>query len=89
MNPDVYASKAQDAMLLVLQICSPLLIAGVIIGVTIGLIQALTQIQDQTLPQAVKLLAILLLVIWLGPTFGQKIAAETSAALDSFPFVTR
>ena len=89
MNPDVYAGKAQDAMMLVLQISSPVLIAGVIVGVTIGLIQALTQIQDQTLPQAVKLLAIILLVIWLGPAFGQKVANEASAALDMFPFVTR
>jgi type III secretion protein S len=89
MSLDIYANKAHDAMLLVLQITSPLLLTGVIVGVTIGLLQALTQIQDQTLPLAVKMLAIIFMLILLGPLFGQKVASEASQALDSFPFVTR
>jgi type III secretion protein S len=89
MNPDPYASRAHDAMMLVLQITGPILVAGVIVGVTIGLFQALTQIQDQTLPQAVKLLVIIILLIVLGPAFGQMIAHEASLSLDQFPFVTR
>jgi type III secretion protein S len=89
MNPSPYATKAHDAMLLVLQITGPILVAGVIAGVTIGLVQALTQIQDQTLPQAVKMLVIIILLIVLGPAFGQMIANQASLALDQFPFITR
>ena len=89
MNPDPYATKTHDAMILVLQITAPVLIVGVIIGVIIGLIQALTQIQDQTLPQAVKLLAIIAVLILLGPVFGREIAHQASLVLDEFPFGTR
>jgi type III secretion protein S len=89
MNPDPYAVKVHSAMMLVLQVTGPILVAGMIVGLTIGLIQALTQIQDQTLPQAVKMLAIIILLILLGPAFGKMIAHEASLALDEFPFLTR
>lgn len=68
---------------------APILLVAVVLGVLVGLIQALTQIQDQTLPQAVKLIATLLIVMVLGPLFAQGIADQTSSILDEFPLVTR
>lgn len=54
------------AMILVLQLSLPVIIAATAVGLIIGLIQALTQIQDQTLPHAVKLLAVGGVIIILG-----------------------
>jgi len=53
------------------------------------LLQALTQIQDQTLPQAVKLVVVLILVIFLGPVLSQQIANQASGIFDAFPIMTR
>jgi type III secretion protein S len=89
MNSEIYAERTNDAMMIMLQISGPVLLAGVVVGVTIGLIQALTQIQDQTLPQAVKMLTIILMLVFLGPAFGQKIYEEAQQVLNEFPHVTR
>ncbi len=86
---DAYITKTQDAIMLVLTISAPVLLVAVIVGLTIGLLQALTQIQDQTLPQAVKLLAILVMVVLLGPVFGGQVVRQASAMLDEFPTLTR
>jgi type III secretion protein S len=53
------------------------------------LIQALTQIQDQTLPQAVKLVVVLVLMILLGPVLSQQVANQASGIFDAFPAMTR
>lgn len=78
-----------NALMLVLITSAPVLLVAVIIGITVGLLQALTQIQDQTLPQAVKLIATLLIIMLLGPLFAQGIADQTSTVLDEFPVLTR
>lgn len=54
------------ALLLVLQLSMPVIVAATVVGLIVGLIQALTQIQDQTLPMAVKLLAVSGVIILLG-----------------------
>ena len=47
-----------QALVLVLTLSMPAIVAATAVGLVVGLIQALTQIQDQTLPQAVKLAAV-------------------------------
>jgi type III secretion protein S len=41
------------------------------------------------LPQAVKLIVVLALVILLGPLLSQQIANQASGILDAFPSMTR
>jgi type III secretion protein S len=89
MNNGFVLAKVNEALITVLLMSAPVLIATVVIGVTVGLIQALTQIQDQTLPQALKLAVVLLMLLLLGPVLGQRIMIETSALLDAFPVETR
>jgi type III secretion protein S len=84
-----YIAKVQNALLTVLMICGPVLLVAVAVGLTIGLLQALTQIQDQTLPQAVKILVILVMVVLLGSSFGREVAKHASNALDEFPYLRR
>lgn len=74
------------AMILVLQLSLPVIIAATAVGLTIGLIQALTQIQDQTLPHAVKLLAVGGVIIILGGSLSMRLvsfAAEMFSRIAS------
>jgi len=89
MYNDVLLTKVNGALMTVLITSAPVLLAAVVIGVLVGLAQALTQIHDQTLPQAVKLIATLLIVMMLGPLFARGIAEQASTALDEFPVLTR
>ena len=89
MYNDALLVKVNSALMTVLITSAPVLLAAVVIGVLVGLAQALTQIHDQTLPQAVKLIATLLIVMMLGPLFAKGIADQASTALDEFPVLTR
>lgn len=48
----------QKGILLVVMLSAPALVAAVIFGVLTSLIQTLIQVQDQTLPFAIKLVAV-------------------------------
>lgn len=66
-----------QALILVLQLSLPVIIAATAVGLIVGLIQALTQIQDQTLPMAVKLLAVSGVIIVLGAALSARLIAFT------------
>jgi type III secretion protein S len=68
---------------------APALAAAILVGVGVGLLQALTQIQDPTLPQAVKLVVVLLITILLGPLLGIQIATLSQRLFEQFPALTR
>ena len=88
MNTEFLFAKVNAALLTVLLVSSPALIAAVLVGVLVGLIQALTQIQDQTLPQAVKLIVVLVIMILFGRVLAQQILDQATMALDEFPAMT-
>lgn len=89
MNPDAFVFEMNSGLMTVLIVSAPALGIAIVIGVTVGLVQALTQIQDQTLPQAVKLVAVLLTIIVLGPLLAGQVTQLASRSLDSFPTLTR
>ena len=49
----------RDAIWLTIQLCTPILLVGLVVGVAIGLFQALTQIQEATLIYAPKIIGAL------------------------------
>ena len=89
MFHDALLAHFTNALMQVLIASAPVLIAAVVIGLLVGLIQALTQIHDQTLPQAVKLIASLLIIMLLGPIFAKGIADQATSVLEEFPVLTR
>lgn len=89
MGQEAYVSMMNRGLVTVLLVSAPALGLAILIGVVVGLLQALTQVQDQTLPQAVKLVAVILLVLFLGPVLATQVAALASQSLDSFPALTR
>jgi type III secretion protein S len=89
MFENALLGHVNNALMIVLWTSAPVLLAAVVIGVVVGLLQALTQIHDQTLPQAVKLIATLIIIMLLGPLFAQSVADQTSTVLNEFPVLTR
>ncbi|KKX26163.1 flagellar biosynthetic protein FliQ [Rhizobium sp. LC145] len=89
MGQEVFLNEMNRALVTVLIVSAPALGVAIIIGISVGLIQALTQIQDQTLPQAVKLVAVMLVLIFAGPLLAVQVAALASQSLDSFASLTR
>ena len=71
MNEEEIIDITQQALLLTLQIGTPVMVIGLIVGVVIALFQALTQIQEMTLSFVPKIIAIFGSVFLLFPVFSQ------------------
>nr|WP_267957689.1 flagellar biosynthetic protein FliQ [Halomonas zhangzhouensis] len=78
-----------NALWTVLLLSAPALLAAIVIGFGIGLLQALTQIQDQSLPQAVKVIVIMLVLIVGGPLLVGQLVNLTDQVLDNFAVWSR
>lgn len=89
MSDDVFLSLFQNALMTVLIISAPALLTAILVGFSVGLFQALTQIQDQTLPQGVKLIAVLLVLIFVTPLLVGQLLNLTDQVLDNFPAWSR
>jgi flagellar biosynthetic protein FliQ len=82
MNSVQAIEISRAAMMLVLTIAGPMLIASLIVGVVVGLFQALTHVQEVTLTFVPKVLAIgLVMLLWL-PTIGQALSVFTGRITD-------
>ncbi|WP_312600533.1 EscS/YscS/HrcS family type III secretion system export apparatus protein [Pseudomonas luteola] len=89
MGQDLFLSLMKESLLTVLLLSAPALIVAIVIGFGVGLMQALAQIQDQTLPQAVKLVAVLLVLILVGPLLAGQVGQLAERMLDNFAAWTR
>lgn len=74
LGPADAMAIARAALLLVLTICGPMLLASLILGVVIGLFQALTQVQEMTLTFVPKLIGIGLVMLLCLPMIGRAMA---------------
>ena len=70
-------------------IAAPPMIAAVVVGVLLAIIQAATQIQDQSLPQLVKILVILLVLIIGGVPMTAPLFEYSRTLFASFHTMTR
>ncbi|MGR2737921.1 EscS/YscS/HrcS family type III secretion system export apparatus protein [Billgrantia sp. Q4P2] len=89
MTGDIFLSLMSNALWTVLLLSAPALLAAIVIGFGIGLLQALTQIQDQSLPQAVKVIVIMLVLIVGGPLLVGQLINLTDQVLDNFAVWSR
>lgn len=82
MTPDAVMEIAHAAMIVVLTICGPLLLASLVIGISVGLLQALTQIQEQTLTFVPKLMVMGVVLLLSMPMIGRAMADFTQIVAD-------
>jgi type III secretion protein S len=76
-------------LLLVLYLSAPVLAVAAGVGLVVGLLQAVTQIQDQSLPQTLKLIAVLVTIALLGRMLAMPLVNEARELLDQFPALSR
>ena len=57
---------SRDAMMIILKISVPVLLAGLIVGLAVSIFQATTQIQEQSLHFVPKIIAMLVALLVLG-----------------------
>jgi len=67
MNEAEVIEICRQAIIVMLKLVGPILLAGLVVGVAVSLIQAVTQIQEMTLSFIPKMLVIFTLTLWLLP----------------------
>ncbi len=67
MTPESVMTLGQQAMLVMLLVAAPLLLAALAVGLLVSIFQAATQINEMTLSFIPKLVAIFMTLILAGP----------------------
>ncbi len=89
MSPAAATDQLSQVMLLVLYLSMPTIIVASGVGLLVSLLQALTQVQEQTLPFAVKLIAVAATLAATAAFTGGEMAAYTSTLIDRIPRIVR
>jgi flagellar biosynthetic protein FliQ len=89
MTPEMVISLAKETVELTLLISLPILAVGLIIGVGIGLLQSLTQIQEMTLVLVPKIIATLLVLLFMLPWMMNKMTAYTEQLILNIPLYAK
>ena len=67
MSGDLVIQLGQDALMVVLIVCAPMLGLGLTVGLAVSVFQATTSIQEQTLAFIPKIIAVFVAVLIFGP----------------------
>ena len=89
MDPAVAIDIGRQALVVVLMIGGPLLLAGLIVGLLVGVFQAVTQIHEMTLTFIPKILAIVGMLFFLLPWMIIKFVNFTVSLFNSIPTIAR
>jgi type III secretion protein S len=82
MTTDFIAKLGVEALVLILQLSLPLVGVAAIIGLLFGFLQAVTQLQDQTTTFAIKLIAVMALLLVLLPWLGIQLTGYTERLFE-------
>lgn len=66
MNEELVMKLVTEALMIILKMTLPILLAGLIIGLAVGIFQATTQIQEATLSFIPKILVVFAVIFILG-----------------------
>ncbi|MCR5833059.1 MAG: flagellar biosynthesis protein FliQ [Selenomonadaceae bacterium] len=67
MSGDLVIQMGQEALVMVLVICAPMLGFGLAVGLAVSVFQATTSIQEQTLAFIPKIIAVFVAILIFGP----------------------
>jgi flagellar biosynthetic protein FliQ len=80
---------AHDALILILMLCAPALVVGLLVGVIISILQAATQIQEQTLSFVPKIIAIFLVLLITASWMMNLLISFTKNIFNQLPNLVR
>ncbi len=82
MNEVEVIEICRQAIIVMLKVVGPILLAGLVVGVIVSLLQAVTQIQEMTLTFIPKMLTIFALTLWLLPFMMATLGSFTQSLSD-------
>ena len=82
MEQSVLLEIMGDAVMTIITVGAPLLLAALIIGVVISIFQATTQINEQTLIFIPKIIGMLLVILLLGDWMLTRLAGYTTGLFE-------
>lgn len=82
MNETEVIEICREAIIVMLKVVGPILMAGLTVGIIVSLIQTVTQIQEMTLTFIPKMLVICGLAIWLLPFMLSTLTTFTHTLTD-------
>jgi flagellar biosynthetic protein FliQ len=82
MNEVEVIEICREAILVMLKVMGPVLLAGLIVGVVVSLLQAVTQIQEMTLAFIPKMAVIFGVTLWLLPFMMSTLGGFTKTLTD-------
>jgi len=85
MTLDHSIDVVHAALLMVLTLCGPPLLAALAVGLLISLLQTLTQLHDATIGFVPRLLAVLLVLACLWPWMGERMIDYSTALYRDIP----
>jgi flagellar biosynthesis protein FliQ len=59
VTPEQAIDLGREALYMTLIVCTPILLAGLVVGLAVSILQAVTQIQEQTLSFVPKIIAMM------------------------------
>ena len=87
MSGETIIRIVREALLLVLLVSAPPMLASVLVGFVVSVFQATTQIQEQTLSYVPKLVAVFLTLAILGPWMLAQTLRFANMILESIQYV--
>jgi flagellar biosynthesis protein FliQ len=87
VNTEMTIRVVREALLLVLLVSAPAMVASVLVGFVVSVFQATTQIQEQTLSYVPKLVAVFLSLAILGPWMLTQTVRFARVILESIQYV--
>lgn len=85
MSPDVestFLSLGREALLLVLTVSAPPVLAALAVGLATGILQAATQVQEPSVAVAPRLAAVLVALGVAGPWMGTRIVRFAASCIE-------
>jgi flagellar biosynthesis protein FliQ len=85
MNVDQAVEMARAAIMLTLVIGAPVMLAAVLVGLLVSILQAVTQLQDQTLSFVPKIVAMLLMTLYVLPWIINRMVDYSTTLIHDIP----
>jgi flagellar biosynthetic protein FliQ len=82
---DYLLRVVREALLLVLVVSAPPVLASLLVGLVLGVVQATTQVQEPTLTFVPRLIAVFLSLALAGPWIGAQLVRFSRALFEAIP----
>ncbi|MDD3288099.1 MAG: flagellar biosynthetic protein FliQ [Alphaproteobacteria bacterium] len=89
MNEAEVIEICREAVIVMLKVMAPILLAGLVVGITVSLFQTITQIQETALAFIPKMVVIFAMTIWLLPFMLSTLGGFTQTLSDRIVQVGR